>query len=141
MDVLKVIQSPNMDIRDTVDYKQVMSQYQLGPNGGILTALNLFATRFGKVMDFAEAQKEKGTKCGYDTVRTARLPLRHTLFFAMHKHCAHVLVGHATRGYKVIICCCTGTYCSTRRVRLRSSRGRHQVPLSRNRLPRRSASY
>ncbi|KAI6128110.1 XPA-binding protein 1 [Pisolithus croceorrhizus] len=32
---------PNIDIRDTVDYKEVMKQYNLGPNGGILTALNL----------------------------------------------------------------------------------------------------
>ena len=27
---------PNIDIRDTVNYKEVMKQYQLGPNGGIL---------------------------------------------------------------------------------------------------------
>merc|ERR1719227_32296 len=26
----------NIDIRDTVNYKQVMKQYQLGPNGGIV---------------------------------------------------------------------------------------------------------
>ena len=44
----------NIDIRDTVDYKQVMSQYQLGPNGGILTSLNLFATRFDKVLEFVD---------------------------------------------------------------------------------------
>lgn len=29
-----------------VNYKNVMKQYGLGPNGGILTACNLFATRF-----------------------------------------------------------------------------------------------
>ena len=34
----------NIDIRDTVNYKEVMSQYGLGPNGGILTSLNLFNT-------------------------------------------------------------------------------------------------
>lgn len=39
----------NIDIRDTVDYKNVMKQYSLGPNGGILTACNLFATRFDQV--------------------------------------------------------------------------------------------
>jgi GPN-loop GTPase len=38
-----------IDIRDTVDYKQVMKQYNLGPNGGIMTSLNLFATRFDQV--------------------------------------------------------------------------------------------
>ena len=44
----------NIDIRDTVNYKKVMEQYQLGPNGGIVTSLNLFATRFDQVMDFVE---------------------------------------------------------------------------------------
>lgn len=47
--VRKVPYGANIDIRDTVDYKEVMKQYKLGPNGGILTALNLFATRFDKV--------------------------------------------------------------------------------------------
>ena len=32
-----------------VNYKNVMKQYGLGPNGGILTSLNLFATRFDQV--------------------------------------------------------------------------------------------
>jgi len=32
-----------------VIYKQVMKQYNLGPNGGILTSCNLFATRFDQV--------------------------------------------------------------------------------------------
>uniref|UniRef100_A0A665TK59 GPN-loop GTPase n=1 Tax=Echeneis naucrates TaxID=173247 RepID=A0A665TK59_ECHNA len=39
----------NIDIRDTVNYKEVMKQYALGPNGGIVTSLNLFATRFDQV--------------------------------------------------------------------------------------------
>lgn len=42
------------DIRDTVKYKEVMKQYNLGPNGGIVTSLNLFATRFDQVMGFIE---------------------------------------------------------------------------------------
>lgn len=46
----------NIDIRDTVNYKEVMKQYNLGPNGGILTALNLFATRFDQVMHFIESR-------------------------------------------------------------------------------------
>ncbi|XP_062606294.1 GPN-loop GTPase 1-like [Saccostrea cucullata] len=44
----------NIDIRDTVNYKEVMKQYSLGPNGGIVTSLNLFATRFDQVMQFIE---------------------------------------------------------------------------------------
>lgn len=46
--------SPNVDIRDTVDYARVMEEYKLGPNGGILTALNLFTTKFDQVLALAE---------------------------------------------------------------------------------------
>ncbi|XP_060686696.1 GPN-loop GTPase 1 [Hemiscyllium ocellatum] len=48
----------NIDIRDTVNYKEVMKQYGLGPNGGIVTALNLFATRFDQVMKFIEKRQQ-----------------------------------------------------------------------------------
>ncbi len=41
----------DIDIRNAVDYKNVMEQYQLGPNGGIMTCLNLFATKFFSVLD------------------------------------------------------------------------------------------
>ena len=44
----------NIDIRDTVNYKEVMKQYELGPNGAIMTSLNLFATRFDQVMLFRD---------------------------------------------------------------------------------------
>jgi len=44
----------SIDIRDTVNYKEVMKQYALGPNGGIVTALNLFATKFDQVLDLVE---------------------------------------------------------------------------------------
>lgn len=44
----------NIDIRDTVDYQQVMEQYNLGPNGGIMTALNLFTTKFDQVLSHIE---------------------------------------------------------------------------------------
>eukprot|EP00727_Mastigamoeba_balamuthi_P007358 m51a1_g3242 putative early embryo development protein qqt2 (333) ;mRNA; r:128847-130279 len=44
----------NIDIRDTVKYKEVMSQYNLGPNGAIMTSLNLFATRFDQVLGFLD---------------------------------------------------------------------------------------
>jgi GTPase SAR1 family protein len=44
----------NIDIRDTVNYKEVMKEYGLGPNGGILTSLNLFATRFDQVIQILE---------------------------------------------------------------------------------------
>ena len=44
----------NIDIRDSVNYKEVMRQYNLGPNGGILTSLNLFSTKIDQVMTILE---------------------------------------------------------------------------------------
>ena len=44
----------NIDIRDSVNYKEVMKQYHLGPNGGILTSLNLFSTKIDQVMSILE---------------------------------------------------------------------------------------
>lgn len=46
--------SPNVDIRDTIDYQRLMEEYNLGPNGGILTALNLFTTKFDQVLGILE---------------------------------------------------------------------------------------
>lgn len=43
-----------IDIRDTVNYKEVMKQYKLGPNGAIVTSLNLFSTKFPEVIKFIE---------------------------------------------------------------------------------------
>ena len=45
---------PNVDIRDTVDYTRVMDEYRLGPNGGIITSLNLFTTKFDQVLQLVE---------------------------------------------------------------------------------------
>lgn len=55
------------DIRDTVNYKEVMKQYKLGPNGGIVTALNLFATKFGKVVELIEKAGKDYNFCVIDT--------------------------------------------------------------------------
>eukprot|EP00199_Chlamydomonas_sp_CCMP681_P006903 CAMPEP_0119113336 /NCGR_PEP_ID=MMETSP1180-20130426/43575_1 /TAXON_ID=3052 ORGANISM="Chlamydomonas cf sp, Strain CCMP681" /NCGR_SAMPLE_ID=MMETSP1180 /ASSEMBLY_ACC=CAM_ASM_000741 /LENGTH=273 /DNA_ID=CAMNT_0007101329 /DNA_START=84 /DNA_END=902 /DNA_ORIENTATION=+ len=63
--VTHVPYSANIDIRDTVKYKQVMKQYNLGPNGGILTSCNLFATRFDQVLGLLEKPRDP--------------PLRHVL--------------------------------------------------------------
>lgn len=52
--VLEVPIEPNMDIRDTVDYKGVMKEYCLGPNGAIVTSLNLYATQFSDVMEILD---------------------------------------------------------------------------------------
>ncbi|WFD28625.1 hypothetical protein MNAN1_003638 [Malassezia nana] len=50
--------APNVDIRDTVDYTRVMEEYKLGPNGGILTALNLFTTKFDQVLQLVEKRAD-----------------------------------------------------------------------------------
>jgi len=57
----------NIDIRDTIDYKAVMKEYSLGPNGAILTAANLFATRFDKVISICE---QRATEYEYFFVDT-----------------------------------------------------------------------
>jgi len=49
----------NIDIRDTVAYKNVMKQYGLGPNGAIMTCLNLFATKFDQVMQLVEKRSKE----------------------------------------------------------------------------------
>lgn len=54
-----------LDIRETVNYKEVMKQYNLGPNGAIVTSLNLFSTKFPEVIDFI--QKSENELCILDT--------------------------------------------------------------------------
>lgn len=55
----------NIDIRETVNYKEVMKQYQLGPNGAIVTSLNLFSTKFPEVINFIN--KISNEVCVIDT--------------------------------------------------------------------------
>jgi GPN-loop GTPase len=63
-----------IDIRDTVDYAQVMRQHKLGPNGAIMTSLNLFATKFDQVMRILEQRAYPG-----DTATaTSHLPASNT---------------------------------------------------------------
>lgn len=57
----------NIDIRETVEYKQVMKDYGLGPNGAIMTSLNLFATKFDQVMKILESKKDKHEYVVIDT--------------------------------------------------------------------------
>lgn len=55
--VLDTFYEPNLDIRDTIKYKEVMASNNLGPNGAILTSLNLFATNVNKIIDILEKKK------------------------------------------------------------------------------------
>ncbi|KAG5928144.1 hypothetical protein E4U42_001204 [Claviceps africana] len=56
--VLTVPFDPNIDIRDSVNYEEVMKQYNLGPNGGILTSLNLFATKVDQIVSLLEKRAQ-----------------------------------------------------------------------------------
>eukprot|EP00009_Paramoeba_aestuarina_P010227 CAMPEP_0201528836 /NCGR_PEP_ID=MMETSP0161_2-20130828/39733_1 /ASSEMBLY_ACC=CAM_ASM_000251 /TAXON_ID=180227 /ORGANISM="Neoparamoeba aestuarina, Strain SoJaBio B1-5/56/2" /LENGTH=278 /DNA_ID=CAMNT_0047930327 /DNA_START=80 /DNA_END=916 /DNA_ORIENTATION=+ len=55
--VMTVPYGCNLDIRKTVNYKGVMKQYGLGPNGAIMTALNLYATKFDQVISLMEKRR------------------------------------------------------------------------------------
>ena len=57
----------NIDIRDTVEYKQVMKDYGLGPNGAIMTSLNLFSIKFQQVIDILETRKAEHDLVVIDT--------------------------------------------------------------------------
>nr|CAB3250613.1 GPN-loop GTPase 1 [Phallusia mammillata] len=57
----------NIDIQDTVNYKEVMKQYGLGPNGGIMTSLNLFATKFDQVMNLLQKRSAEVKNIVIDT--------------------------------------------------------------------------
>ncbi|EDX00843.1 GPN-loop GTPase 1 [Drosophila yakuba] len=58
----------HVDIRDTVNYREVMKQYQLGPNGGIVTALNMFTTKMAQFAELVRRAGERGHKwCVIDT--------------------------------------------------------------------------
>jgi GPN-loop GTPase len=58
----KVLYPCNVDIRDTVNYKEIMKQYSLGPNGAIVTSLNLFSTKFDQIVQLVE---KRSNECKY----------------------------------------------------------------------------
>ena len=49
----------HIDIRDTLSHKGVMEQYDLGPNGAIVTALNLYSTQFADVISLVEKRTDE----------------------------------------------------------------------------------
>ncbi|MCJ1382633.1 hypothetical protein MMC17_005746 [Xylographa soralifera] len=63
----------NIDIRDSVNYKEVMKQYNLGPNGGILTSLNLFATKIDQILGLLEKRTSP------DPEKPNAKPIKHIL--------------------------------------------------------------
>jgi GPN-loop GTPase len=79
--VLKVPFQPNIDIRDSINYKEVMKQYNLGPNGGILTSLNLFATKIDQIINLLEKRANPAPAATSDTAapRSTATPPKHIL--------------------------------------------------------------
>lgn len=51
-------------------------RYNLGPNGAILTALNLFTTKFDQVLDLVEKRAES-VECVFCVVLAPRLGAQH----------------------------------------------------------------
>lgn len=71
--VLNVPFESNIDIRDSVNYKEVMKQYNLGPNGGILTSLNLFSTKVDQILKLLEK------RTGPDEANPNKKPIKNIL--------------------------------------------------------------
>jgi GTPase SAR1 family protein len=65
--VLKIPYGANIDIRDSIKYKKVMENYKLGPNGAIVTSLNLFSTKIDQVLKLVENKSEKHQHVIIDT--------------------------------------------------------------------------
>lgn len=65
--VLKVPYRSNIDIRDSVKYNKVMEDYNLGPNGAIVTSLNLFSTKIDQVINLVQKRTEKYKNVIVDT--------------------------------------------------------------------------
>lgn len=58
---------PNVDIRDVIKFQGVMREYGLGPNGAIMTSLNLYATRFDQVLEIIERRRKEVSLFVVDT--------------------------------------------------------------------------
>ncbi|OII75356.1 XPA binding protein 1 [Cryptosporidium ubiquitum] len=48
----------NINIKSTFDYKKIMKDYGLGPNGAIMTCLSLFAVKFDQVLNILESKSD-----------------------------------------------------------------------------------
>lgn len=65
--VLKIPFGANIDIRDSIKYKKVMENYNLGPNGAIVTSLNLFSTKIDQVIQIVEKKSSQYERVIVDT--------------------------------------------------------------------------
>jgi len=55
--VSNISYTPFIDIRNTIKIKDVMKNYNLGPNGAILTSLNLFSAQFDQALNKMESKR------------------------------------------------------------------------------------
>lgn len=55
--VSNIAYTPFIDIRNTIKIKDVMKNYNLGPNGAILTSLNLFSAQFDQALNKMESKR------------------------------------------------------------------------------------
>lgn len=63
----------NIDIRQSVKYRDVMKHYNLGPNGAIMTSLNLFATKVDQMIGLLEKRAQP------DPEHPERKPVKHII--------------------------------------------------------------
>lgn len=54
----RLVSCPTIDFPIDTQLTHLFTRYNLGPNGGILTALNLFTTKFDQVLDLVEKRAE-----------------------------------------------------------------------------------
>eukprot|EP00461_Guttulinopsis_vulgaris_P010146 UN10220 len=76
----------DIDIRDTIKYKEVMNQHGLGPNGSIVVSLNLFATKFDQVLNFCEKRSEEAPFAVSDRPLLVKLKFLHGLHLVVLLH-------------------------------------------------------
>ncbi len=55
--VLNLPYEPDVDIRGMIDFEEVMQSYKLGPNGALILATDLIATRLPEIQDQIESTK------------------------------------------------------------------------------------
>ncbi len=89
-----------IDIRNTINYKEVMKHFKLGPNGGIMTALNLFATKFDQVLELLEKRK---TEVDYVLIDTPGQIEVFTDCFELYTAHFHEMFGAVS---KTCVCTC-----------------------------------
>jgi GTPase SAR1 family protein len=55
--VINTPYDPDVDIREFIDLQEVMSSYGLGPNGALVLAADMIATKLEQIQDEVDAQK------------------------------------------------------------------------------------